>query len=234
MKADPKIPEELMRLIGAGMQERMKKEQADKVKNYRILNACAKKGGILFTGSSLMEQFPVCELAMDAGITLPVYNRGIGGTTTDDFLREIDTVLLDLEPSRVFLNIGTNDMTDRIYGEKWMDHLRDNYEAILRIAREKLPDAEIFCMAYYPTNRHLPDQNEWQAAMLKERTVENIAACNARVKALAEKYGCRYIDVNRGLCDENGEQKEEYAIDGVHMYANAYRIVFENLKPFLL
>ena len=143
MKADPKIPEELMRLIGAGMQERMKKEQADKVKNYRILNACAKKGGILFTGSSLMEQFPVCELAMDAGITRPVYNRGIGGTTTDDFLREIDTVLLDLEPSKVFLNIGTNDMTDRIYGEKWMEHLRDNYETILRIAREKLPDAEI-------------------------------------------------------------------------------------------
>ncbi len=101
-----------MRLIGAGMQERMKKEQADKVKNYRILNAYAKKGGILFTGSSLMEQFPICELAMDAGITLPVYNRGIGGTTTDDFLREIDTVLLNLEPSRVFLNIGTNDMTD--------------------------------------------------------------------------------------------------------------------------
>lgn len=48
------------------MQERMKKEQAGKVKNYRILNACAKRGGILFTGSSLMEQFPVCELAMDA------------------------------------------------------------------------------------------------------------------------------------------------------------------------
>lgn len=234
MNADPKIPEELMRAIGAGMQERAKKEQADKVKNYRILNACAKKGGILFTGSSLMEQFPVCELAMDAGITLPVYNRGIGGTTTDDFLREIDTVLLNLEPSRVFLNIGTNDMTDRIYGETWMAHLCDNYEAILRIAREKLPDAEIFCMAYYPTNHHLPEQNEWQAAMLKERTAENIAACNARVKALAEKYGCRYIDVNQGLCDESGEQKAEFAIDGVHMYASAYRIVFENLKPYLL
>lgn len=181
-----------------------------------------------------MEQFPVCELAMDAGITRPVYNRSIGGTTTDDFLREIGTVLLDLEPLKVFLNIGTNDMTDRIYGEKWMEHLTENYEAILRIAREKLPDAEIFCMAYYPANRHLPDQNEWQAAMLKERTVENIAARNARVKALAERYGCRYIDVNQGLCDETGEQKEEFAIDGVHMYASAYRIVFGNLKPYLV
>ena len=125
-------------------------------------------------------------------------------------------------------------MTDRIYGEKWMEHLCDNYESILRIAREKLPEAQIYCMAYYPTNRHLPDQSEWQASMLKERTVENIAACNARVKALAERYGCRYIDVNQGIADENGEQKAEFAIDGVHMYASAYRIVFENLKPYLL
>ena len=44
----------------------------------------------------------------------------------------------------------------------------------------------------------------------------------------------RYIDVNRGLCDENEAQKEEFAIDGVHMYAGAYRIVFENLKPYLV
>jgi len=225
---------ELTELLGRTMMERMRKEQADKVKNYRILNACARKGGVLFTGSSLMEYFPVCELAMDAGLTTPVYNRGIGGTTTDDFLREIDTVLLDLAPAKVFLNIGTNDMTDRVYGDRWMDHLSENYEKILRIAREKLPDTRIYCMAYYPTNRHLPDQQDWQIAMLKERTPENIAACSARVKALAEQYGCEYIDVNRGLADENGEQKAEFAIDGVHMYANAYRIVFENLKPYLL
>lgn len=225
---------ELTELLGRTMMERMRREQADKVKNYRILNACARKGGVLFTGSSLMEYFPVCELAMDAGLTMPVYNRGIGGTTTDDFLREIDTVLLDLAPAKVFLNIGTNDMTDRVYGDRWMDHLSENYEKILRIAREKLPEAQIYCMAYYPTNRHLPNQQDWQIAMLKERTPENIAACSARVKTLAEQYGCEYIDVNRGLADENGEQKAEFAIDGVHMYANAYRIVFENLKPYLL
>lgn len=224
---------ELTELLGRTMMERMRREQADKVKNYRILNACARKGGVLFTGSSLMEYFPVCELAMDAGLTMPVYNRGIGGTTTDDFLREIDTVLLDLAPAKVFLNIGTNDMTDRVYGDRWMDHLSENYEKILHIAREKLPDTRIYCMAYYPTNRHLPDQQDWQIAMLKERTPENIAACSARVKTLAEQYGCEYIDVNRGLADENGEQKAEFAIDGVHMYANAYRIVFENLKPYL-
>ncbi len=224
---------EMMDKFMQQMMERMKKEQETKVKNYKTLNALAKKGGILFTGSSLMEQFPVCEMAVSAGIDEPVYNRGIGGTTTDDFLREIDTVLLDLEPKKVFINIGTNDMTDRVYGDGWKDHLEANYEKILQIAKEKIPRAEVYCMAYYPVNHHLPWAQEWSKGMLKDRTLENIAEMNARVKALAEKYGYHYIDVNEGLTDENGEQKQEFAIDGMHMLAAAYEIVFRNLRPYL-
>lgn len=223
----------LQKQMGDRMMEQSRAEQANKVRNYRILNRTAKKGAVLFTGSSLMEQFPVCELARSAGIGRLIYNRGIGGTTTDDFLREIDTVLLDLEPSMVFINIGTNDMTDRVYGDGWMDHLEANYERILQTAKARIPDAKICCMAYYPTNRHLPAQTEWQRVMLKDRTKENIAECNRRVKNLAEKYGYCYIDANNGLTDETGEQKAEFAIDGVHMYASAYEIVFENLRKYL-
>lgn len=225
---DRKLEEE----IGAWMQERAREEQAQKVRNYRILNAHAKRGQILFTGSSLMEQFPVAEIAASCGIPKILYNRGIGGTTTDDFLREIDTVLLDLAPSKVFLNIGTNDMTDRIYGENWMAHLFDNYERILQTARERIPEAMVYCMAYYPTNHRITDA-PWAKAMLKERTRENIARCNAGVEALAKAYGYRYIDCNEGLADETGEQKAEFAIDGVHMTAAAYEIVFENLRQYL-
>lgn len=223
---------ELGAQIGQKMQERARKEQAVKVRNFKVLNAHAKKGQILFTGSSLMEQFSVAEIAASAGVNKIIYNRGIGGTTTDDFLREIDTVLLDLAPAKVFLNIGTNDMTDRIYGEKWMEHLMANYEKILKTAKERIPEAELYCMAYYPTNHHVSDE-PFAKAMLKERTKENIARCNAGVKALAEKYGYRYIDCNKGLTDETGEQRIEFAIDGVHMYADAYEIVFDNLKQYL-
>lgn len=228
----PEFKEAIQQMTNA-MMGHFKKEQQNKVKNFKILNKLVKEGGILFTGSSLMEQFPVVEMAENAGVKGPVYNRGIGGTTTDDFLREIDTVLLDLKPSMVFINIGTNDMTDRVYGEGWKDHLEENYETILKTAKEKIPEAEIYCMAYYPVNHHLPWAEEFSKGMLKDRTLENIAEMNARVKALAEKYGYRYIDVNDGLTDENGEQKQEFAIDGVHMYASAYEIVFENLRPYL-
>ena len=236
MDMDHMTPEqlEMMKAFGDQMRARMEQEHITKARNYRVLNKLAKKGAILFTGSSLMENFAITEMAMSAGIETPVYNPGIGGTTTDDFLREIDAVLYGLEPAKVFINIGTNDMTDRMYGEAWMDHLAANYEKILQTAKEKIPNAMVYCMAYYPANTHLPgSDNPFSRGMLKDRTVENITECNRRVEALAKKYGYRYINVNEGLYDENGEQKAEFSIDGVHMYADAYEIVFKNLLPYI-
>ena len=215
------------------MQAMMKRDQTNKVRNFHMLNKVAQKGAVLFTGSSLMEQFPICELAVGAGIPGPIYNRGIGGTTTDDFLREIDTVMLDLAPSVIFINIGTNDMNSQTYGEDWMNRLMNNYETIIRTAREKLPDTVIYMMAYYPANLHLPWQKKEEISWMLDRTPENIAECNRRVKALADKYGAIYIDVNEGITDENGEQKAEYAIDGVHMYASGYEKGFERILPIL-
>ncbi len=33
--------------------------------------------------------------------------------------------------------------------------------------------------------------------------------------------------------DSEGNLKEEYAIDGIHMFANGYRVVLNNLKKYL-
>ena len=41
----------------------MTEEQRRKIKNYDYLNQIALKGKTLFTGSSLMEMFPICEIA---------------------------------------------------------------------------------------------------------------------------------------------------------------------------
>ena len=108
------------------IREMFQREKDKKLENYRQLNRYAVKGGTLFTGSSLMELFPVCEYCMDAGIKGPVYNRGIGGYVTDEFLKALDVMLLDLEPSRVFINIGTNDISAQPGGEPWQMHLEKN------------------------------------------------------------------------------------------------------------
>lgn len=211
--------------------ERMVQEQQDKLERYRVLNQNVKKGETLFTGSSLMEQFPVNELLMTNGMTNVVYNRGIGGFTTTDMLANMEEMVFATEPSRIFINIGTNDIGSPDYQ---LEKLMENYEKILTRIRERLPQAEIYMMAYYPVNEtdKLPD-TEWARMMFVTRTNENIRLANEAVEKLAEKMGCRFINVNEGLTDERGKLKKEFTIEGIHMYANGYQVVLDNLKKYL-
>ena len=66
------------------------KEKDDKVIRYRHLNKFVKKGEILFTGSSLMEQFPIQEIMLNHGMNKIIYNRGIGGYTIPEMLNALD------------------------------------------------------------------------------------------------------------------------------------------------
>ena len=225
MKITPEIAKE--------MKQQAARNQDMLRRSYDDLNKIAQKGQILFTGSSLMEQFPVNEIAMSMGITKTIYNRGIGGTTTDDFLAHIGTVLLDLEPSKVFINIGTNDIHQREDGEPWQAHLLKNYRRILEILKEKLPQTEVYMMAYYPINADLPDTPEWTKAAFRTRSNEALNDTNRKLSALAQEMGCRFIDCNDGIKDEQGRQKAEYSKEGMHMYPAAYIQVFKALRQYL-
>lgn len=212
------------------MRERFRHEQERKLENYRQQNRYVRKGETLFTGSSLMEMFPVTEYCMNEG-KQPVYNRGIGGYTTDDFLAAIDTVLLDLAPSRLFINIGTNDIAPRTDDEDWFDHLSRNYRKICGIIREKLPETTVYMMAYYPVNGTVPAALENPG--MKVRTNENVCKANRMVEKLAGEFGFHYIDVNDGLKDPEGNLLREHTADGIHFDAAAYRTVFDRLRPYL-
>lgn len=225
MKITPEIARE--------MKQQAVRNQDMLRRSYDDLNKIAQKGQILFTGSSLMEQFPVNEIAMSMGITKTIYNRGIGGTTTDDFLAHIGTVLLDLEPSKVFINIGTNDIHQREDGEPWQAHLLKNYRRILEILKEKLPQTGVYMMAYYPINADLPDTPEWTKAALRTRSNEALNDTNGKLAALAQEMGCRFIDCNDGIKDAQGRQKAEYSKEGMHMYPAAYIQVFKALRQYL-
>lgn len=213
------------------MIENGRREQREKLDKYHILNEQVQKGKILFTGSSLMEQFPINELLMTAGMDTVIYNRGIGGFTTIDMMEHMEDMVFGTEPSRIFINIGTNDIGNPEYRQ---EVLISNYRKILEEIKERLPETEVYVMAYYPVNEtdKLPD-TEWAKTMFVTRTNANIDLANKAVQELAENLGYHFINVNDGLRDENGKLKKEFTVEGIHMYANGYRVVFENLKPYL-
>ena len=213
--------------------EYQKMEQQQKIDRYRILNEHMIKGQILFTGSSLMEQFPINELMMTERIDRIIYNRGIGGFTTADMLQNMDVQIFDPEPSKIFINIGTNDIA--YHGAPFaevLEYMLKNYSDILSQIKMRLPRTQVYMMAYYPVNE-TDVVNEWNAGAFVNRNNKNLPIANAAVKDLSRQFGYQYIDVNTGLTDERGMLRKEFTIDGIHMYANGYRIVLENMKPYL-
>ena len=208
-------------MIEAGRRDREKKYEI-----YRRLNKFCDKGQILFTGSSLMEYFPVVE--MTEGLTRKkVYNRGVGGSTSYEFLDHIDAVLFDLEPSVVFLNIGTNDLSRPDYTH---EGLKERYRSIFTQIGKRLPQTKVYFMAFYPMNEGKMPHPMAFGLRTNELTTEADAAVR---EVCAEFSFVEYLDCNEGLKDAAGKLKEEFSIDGVHLWPEAYALVLETLKPCL-
>ncbi len=203
-----------------------------KVQNFRCLNAVAKKGETVFVGSSLCELFPISEMLQNVEPRIRVYNRGIGGDVTDGLLQRMEESIFALEPKKVFINIGTNDISSPDYTR---ERLLAQYRKILEQIQARLPETKIYVLSYYPVNRELPGVDFAQvAAMFGARTNEELRAVNGALKALASSLGCTYIDVFDCLTDENGNLRAEYTVEGMHMYANGYAVVLDRLLPYLL
>lgn len=223
--------EEMINIIKEEIGNVFKNLQKDRVNKFKYLNELSVKGQTLFTGSSLMEQFPIDELLMNRGIDKTIYNRGVGGFTTNDFLEHMEEMVFGVEPSKIFINIGSNDIGATDYS---LERLIKNYEVILNEIKYKLPNAKVYVMAYYPINEvaKVPE-NDWEKSAFITRNNENIKIANGAIKELAEKIGYEYIDVNEGLTDENGRLKAEYTVEGIHMYANAYNVILNNMIKYL-
>lgn len=208
-------------------------QKVEKLKSYQHLNQFVVKGQILFVGSSLMEQFPINELQQTLDKGLIIYNRGIGGFVTDELLSSMDTCIFELEPIKIFINIGTNDIGSPDYKK---ENLITNYDHILKEIKERLPQCKVYVMAYYPINSkaHFPSVNkETKEELFKTRTNPTLQEANISIKNLAQKYHYEFIDVNDGLVDEEGNLKEEYTVEGIHLWPNAYSVIFNNIKRYL-
>lgn len=199
-----------------------------KIARFREENKSVIPGQIVFAGSSLMEMFPIVKLMEEHGESIIAYNRGIGGFVTSELLGALDVCVLDLKPSRVFINIGTNDLSNASIP---LSMVMENYDIILTRIEEACPGVEIYLMAYYPVNYDAAD--EGMKECLKIRSNEKIKLANAEVEKLAKKHGQRYIDVNRNLKDAEGRLKAEYTIEGMHIWESGYRAIYEDVMAYV-
>lgn len=207
-----------------------KKQKYQMVQSWQTLNRQCSKGQIVFTGSSLMEMFPVEKFAAEEGPAFPiVYNRGVGGWRTEEMLDCLEEMVITLQPRRVFINIGTNDLSDAAVT---IPALIARYEAILARIEEAVPGVEIVMMAYYPINYDAAAED--MKPCLRIRTNGRIREANQAVEALAGRRGHRFVNVNAPLTDDQGRLMAAYTIEGMHIKEEGYRAIWPLVKAEIL
>lgn len=210
--------------------EMAQRQDREKLESYRQLNRLAKKGQVVFTGSSLMEQFPLNEMLQGEALPYRVYNRGMSGFVAPQLLQVLDVCVYELAPAHVFLNIGTNDMSRPDYRQ---EALLACYRRILEEILSHVPGVKLHLLAYYPVNPDLEGQEGWAAEALRYRTNQVLREANQGVEALAREMGAEYLDLNAPLLDGQGRLKAQYTKEGIHLYPAGYQAVLGELLPVL-
>jgi lysophospholipase L1-like esterase len=168
------------------------------------------KGKIIFLGNSITEFGDWKKLLNDS----TVINRGIAGDNTFGVLARLEDII-NLEPSKLFIKIGINDISQNIPVEIIVRNISD----ILKKVKAKSPATKIYIHSILPTNDNV--KNEYPAAYNKNDIVNLV---NKQLKKLAKKNKIIYININKLFRDKHGKLNIKYAKpDGLHLNDLAYK-----------
>ena len=175
----------------------------------------------LFLGDSITDFYPLEEYYDN----LPVVNSGIAGNKTTDILNDMQTRIYQYNPTKVFLLIGTNDLDSN--DEDVVDTTFDNIKEIVREIRENRSDATIYVESVYPVNSTIENNT------VNNRANRKIRKLNEKISQYCDGESCNYINLYDDLIDEEGNLKEEYTEDGLHLNSLGYVVITRELLPYL-
>ena len=164
------------------------------------------KAKIVMLGNSLNNNAPWNEL-FPMGYTI---NRGISGDVVEGVDQRLDEIVPDV-PSKIFLVTATNDFVNDSTIQAidvWQ-----KYEKLIKDIRAMFPATRLYVQSTLPLNpksKFYLDNNA------------KIAELNKLLFGAAERYGYLYLDIATPMSDENGDLREQYTTDGIHLSATGY------------
>ena len=144
--------------------------------DFKQINEVAKENGVVFFGSTYFESVPVNELAQDFDTDLPVYNRSVGGLTIDKVSDVLESCVLDLEPSKLFICLGDEDIKSECFS---LSDFIEKYQWMLYTLHNRCK-AKIYIVSVMSLD-------------------PKASAINERLKRLAAETGCIYVDTQAAL-----------------------------------
>jgi len=188
-----------------------------KVNAFRTQNKHVPLGGVVFLGDSITQDYNVYE-AFPGHL---VYNRGIGGDTTEGVLNRLDVSVFELKPKAVVMLIGTNDFA---LLKSSVEEVFERIRIIVETIKEKLPTCQVIVQSVYPVNETLDKMT------VLPRNNHDIDILNSMLQTL---NAITYVDVSSHLKDEHHRFKEIYTLEGLHVSPLGYEVVSHILSTIL-
>lgn len=167
---------------------------------YIEMNKLSESGGIVFFGSDYFSSLPFSELARSFNMENSVYNRSVAKKKIDEICGMIDVCVLDLKPSKIFVNLGDSDIKNGTDIEKFIL----DYEWMLYTINNQTK-ADIYVVSVMS-----------DSPLAKE--------INKRLKKLSEEYGCRYVDITGVL---GTDSQDLHMFDLLKSFARTHPITFD-------
>jgi lysophospholipase L1-like esterase len=163
-----------------------------------------KPGDVVFVGNSLTDLFKLADLGK---------NRGVSGNRTDHLLARIGPIA-EKKPSKIFIEIGTNDLNQC----RDVDSVFVNFKRIVEQISSKSPSTKIYVHSVFPVSGYY----------LKHKP--QILEYNSKVETFCKQSKITYMDM-WDVMSEDGELK--YSKDGVHLTDEGYRVWRSVLYKYL-
>ena len=181
----------------------------------------SKNENIVFLGDSIFDWFPVDKIFSD----FPIVNSGIAGNTTNDLLKDLENRVYRYNPTKVFVQIGTNDI-EWDDSDELNEQVFNNIVEITKQIQKNRKRSKIYIISIYPVNNNLPGAHD--------RHNSEIKAINSMLrKYCAETNGVEYIDAFNQLTGEDGMLDTDYTDDGLHPNGLGYAKLTEILMKYI-
>ena len=181
-----------------------------------------KKENYVFYGDSITQCYDIDHFFPD----LPVVNTAHWGYLTPQLLDEVEERVLDYNPTKVFLLMGTNDLG---YSDSTDEEIFENIKKLVHIIKKDRKNVKIYVESIYPVNETINiDANVWH--IRENARIRNI---NSMLKDLCEKEKLTYIDLYDVLKEEDGSIKDEYTVEGLHITYEGYQKITETIDKYV-
>ena len=148
-----------------------------------------------------------------------IINLGYSGDNMPGMQRRV-SMLTAANPKKVFIMAGTNDLVHID-----LEEYKKRYDNLLSAITDSLPNTNVYVESVLLTNHYVGKGNYAPNS--------KVIKANEIARSLCKKYHCTYIYLYKLYVGADGELKETYTKDGVHLFPKHYDKWSNAIRPYI-